>query len=545
MPGLLERALHRRISVEPPRFQGGAEEDEGVTADERAELVGEIERLVFRRTILDEAAPPAKSGRKSGAQLPVVVNIATVLLLAGGILVSLRAVTISQAGGTRPDTAYTTTEGLVVQQVQKQASRELSAREQQIATIQGELARLTQAGHSSGPQAAAAADARRIQLEAELAKLRSQADVQLASLSQTRQQQSFLVSQLRSIYQNVGSRFAASDFSGALSGVTAADQLLAGAQASQAEASSLATAAPALLAGDEVLRTAIEYGQSAFTAAGPSQDLARKVTEIDQLVRQGDARFASGDLGGASTLYTQAISVFGSIDRAHTRLEAILKSRQEAEVGGLSAQIKSLQQSVADLQAQVAEQNRTLTSQREQISAQAARIASQETTLAEAEQLIQGQKLQLKKRTDELAAVVASLKEGLNSLKAGIAATSGQGDAPTTAELTDLLNTKVTLREAVDSSAVRAEYPSLHGKLDSFFRRYGEVYRNEGAAAALGTLSSALNTILTSLQAALPAASLPEQSRAALSAAHDSAGAVTFYLSSIDGILAAMLPQPN
>ena len=545
MPGLLERAIYRRISPAQPRVERGPVEDEGVSADERAELVGEIERLISRRNILDETASPPRSGRKSGALLPAVVNIAAAMLLAGGIFVSLRPAATSQSGGTRRAITYTTAEGLVVQQVQKQANRELSAREQQIATIQGELARLSQAAHSRDPQAAAASDARRVQLEAELAKLRSQAAVQLAGLSQTRQQQSFLVSQLRSIYQNIGSRFAATDFSGALSGVAAADQLLTGAQASPGEDRSLAMIAPALLAGDEVLRAAIQYGQSTFAAAGSSQELARKVTQIDQLVRQGDAQFAAGDLGEASALYTQAIAVFASVDRAHGRLEAMLKSRQEAEVGHLAAQIKALQETVTGLQVLVGEQKQTLASQREQIAAQAARIASQDAALAQQEQLIQGQKQELKKRTDELAAVIASLKEGLSSLKAGVAATSGQGNPPTTSELTDLLNTKVTLREAVDSSAVRAKYPDLHGKLDSFFRQYGEVYRNEGAAAALATLSSALNTILTSLEAALPTAPNLKQSMPALSSAPDSTIAVDRYLSRLDGILAAILPEPN
>jgi len=546
MPGLLERArgMHR------PRAASFAVDDGGVSVEERSELLEEIDRLFASRKVIDDGTMVAKARRRSGAGLPIAVNIAAVVVLAGGIIASLYLFTPSTAQGVAQDGGYRTAEGLIVQQVRRQATQALSARQRQIAGIQAELDRLKGSRESSNPKLAAASDARRTQLEAELAQLRSEADsrlaqarseadARLASFAAARRQESFLIDQLQAIYQNVGSRLSSNDFAGAVSGVSAADRLLADARAAEGAAGDIARIAPALLAGDEVLRAAIRYDQAALASAGSAQPLTGKVAEIDRLVRQADAKYASGDVQGAAALYGEAVTSLSSVAHAYDRLEAIRKGPRDKELGQLGARIRDLERTVSELQARVIEQDRTLAQYRDRFDSQAATIGDQA-------RLIERQKLAMKRSSDQLAAVIRSVQNGIASLDTSVAAASASGRAATTSEMVDLLRTKITLREAVDSKAVRQRYPELYDKLDPFFREYGEVYRRQGSDAALAGISSALKAVITSLDVALPGAPTAFQGEST-----DSYGppardeAVAAYLARLNGILGGLLPPEN
>ncbi len=550
MPGLLERAR----GIRRPRVASSAVDDGGVSLEERSELLEEIDRLFASRRVIDDGTMFAKAGRRSGAGLPITVNIAAVVVLAGGIIASLYLFTPSTAQGGTQDSGYRTAEGLIVQQVRRQATQALSARQRQIAAIQAELDRLQGSQDSSNPKLAAASDARRTQLEAELAQLRSEADgrlaqvrseadARLASFAAARRQESFLIGQLQAIFQNVGSRLSSNDFASALSGVSAADRLLADARAAEGAAGDIARIAPALLAGDEVLRAAIRYDQaalaSAAAAAGSAQPLTGRVAEIDRLVRQADAKYASGDVQGAAALYSEAVTSLSSVAHAYDRLEAIRKGPRDKELGQLAARIRDLERTVSELQARVIEQDRTLAQYRDRFDSQAATIADQA-------RFIERQKLAMKRSSDQLAAVIRSVQNGIASLNTSVATASASGRATTTSEMVDLLRTKVTLREAVDSKAVRQRYPELYDKLDPFFREYGHVYRREGSDAALAGISSALKAVITSLDVALPGTPTAFQGEST-----DSYGppardeAIAAYLARLNGILGGLLPPEN
>ena len=483
MHGLLERALHLNPSSNAWPHSGtpsdGTNGEDGISAAERGELAAEIDRLFTDRSLIREAAGPSDAKRRSGVALPIAVNLIAALIIAAGILVSHNLLAFVAPATKAAAGSFTTTEGLLVQRVREQASAQLSARQQQIAAIERELAGLKSGSPSLGASQLGAAQTRERTLERELASLQSNASSRLADLATAREHDLFLIRQLRSIYQDVQSQISANRLGAALNGVAAADRIVA--MAGQGEDKEMAALLPGLQAGNEVLRVAIVYGQSVLRTAGSSQELAARVADLER--------------------------------------------------------------TIATLRSSLNEQSQTIERYR-------VRLNSQNATSAEQARLIAEQSRELRKRADQLAAVVGSLQRGVHDLRTHLDAPAG-GESPSArqAGIVDLLGTKVTLREAVSSEAVRSKYPGLSANLDSFFKQYGDVYAREGRLSALKEVAAVFGAAVAALEQqtavgkpspAADAAGLP--SRGVLTASDEP---VSAYLAKLDNLLAAMLRRLN
>ncbi len=553
MAGLLERA---RVIVQkkgggPPisaARDGHESDDSGISSDERRELLEQIDRL-FRETRPIETRPRQKM--RGGAAFPLYVNVIAVVILAGAIL-AVGQLTNRGLGQTESGSGnFLTTEGLVVQRVKQQAAAELGASQTRIAEIKRELENLrSSAGSGAGGAVSAASTERQQQLEAELAKLQSSTTDKLASLAAQQQQQAFLIRQLRAIYQNIGSDVSGGNVSGALAGVASADQLLNEKVSSGGE---IASIAPALAAGNAVLRAALLYGQSAESAlqAASKSDLSAKMAAVEQLVQQGDARYSAGNLTDAHEYYTKAIDTLDSVSRAYARLNEMATASNQEQIKQLVAQIDRLKGDVAGLQATISQQQATIAEQRTQIGSDKALIAkqqgeigSQKTLIAEQERKLAEARVAVQKRTEELSTVVQAMQRS-------VAPDSGSASQLDPSETVNLLKTKVEIRSLVETPEARKAYPLLSSQIDAFFKKYADIFARQGREAALNQVASALNDVIVSLNLKLqenstsplasPTGMLEQQSAGSVSRADP----ISSYLGEIDGTLQGLLYRSN
>ncbi len=173
------------------------------------------------------------------------MNVIALVVLATGVLSFRYVLDALNTGNKQSASTYTTSEGLVVQAVRRQAETALNERDARIAAIQRELDLLRRAPSGTASQSAAT-DAREQQLRKELGTLQSEAAGRLSVLSSQQREDSFLLRQLRSLYQNVHQDISANNVQSALEGVSAADRLLT--DATQSVSERLAGLIPAMQA---------------------------------------------------------------------------------------------------------------------------------------------------------------------------------------------------------------------------------------------------------------------------------------------------------
>ncbi len=493
MSGLLERAQTLVLkkgggrALSPPPDET---EESGITPDERRELVAQIESLFTEHRPIENL----KIGRRrGGVAFPLYVNLAAAVVLVAAVFV-VNYLPGRLTGEQRSESGnYLTTEGLVVQRVKQQAEAQLSASQQRIAEIKRELATLQRSSAAdSGAVADAAARARQQKLEAELANLQSSTNTtntRLANLQAQQMQQTFLIRQLQSLYQNVGSDVSAGNIDGALSGISSAEQLL---KEKSTTGSEVASVAPALYAGNAVLRAALEFGQTAMKAAAAS-DLTAKMAAIEHSVSQGDASYSAGDLNQARADYTKAIETLNGVSHAYARLDAMTAAEVKRRVDGLTAEINQLKADVVKMQTRVTQQAAELGKQQETMANQQAQIGKQQVLISEQASTIAQEKLSVQKKTEELSAVVLGVQRSLNQSGPS---KNGQLDSK---EMLDLLKTKVELRSLADTPEARKAYPDLASQVDGFFKKYADTYSRQGQSAAMNQVASALNDIILSL----------------------------------------------
>lgn len=547
MPGLLERA--KVVVLKKGGARGAPSspdetpiDDSGISPDERSELLFQIEGLFTGRRPI---AIAEQRKARSGARFPLFVNLIAIAILAGAVFATARYSNNALRGSTSGDANYLTTEGLVVQRVKQQAAEQVGATEARIAAIKKELD-LLRSGSSA--RSGASTTAREKQLANELTTLQSSTNNRLAALQSQQQQQLFFVRQLQAIYQNVGTQVTTGNVARALDGVDSADKLLR--EKALGTGGELAAIAPALTAGNSVLRAALMYGQSAAEAmrAASSSDTASKIAAISELVRQGDERYAAGDLAQAQTDYTKAIETLSGVSKAYNRLTEMSTAASSRQTGKLTDQIDRLEKHVAELQttvnrqsATIAQQRSTIGSQRSALDQEQRQASQRDALLAAQRRQIEDEKVALQKRTEELSSVVSAVQRSVQP-SGGSGGSDGQPDS---SELVKLLKTKVEIRSLAERPEARRAYPGLSRYLDTFFQKYAEVYAHQGSAAALNQVASALNDVIVTLNLKLQANGIAPRSSptGTLDRSSGSVSAtdpVTSYLGLINGALAGV-----
>jgi hypothetical protein len=138
MLGLLEKARNLRQNREEFVF----DPDSGISRDEQREIRQEIERVATKSRIAVTPEMFVVKAAKRGVLFPIVVNAATLVVLAAGLALFYFLFQRGETQASREDTASITAEGKLLQEVKKESEAKLQEKNQQINQIQGQLADL-------------------------------------------------------------------------------------------------------------------------------------------------------------------------------------------------------------------------------------------------------------------------------------------------------------------------------------------------------------------------------------------------------------------
>lgn len=141
MSGLYHRALALLKIEKPPEPEGEFtfEEDSAISREDQKEILSEIEKVAAGSRITITPEIFTISALKRGIFFPLMVNIFSILLLAGGLTALYllfqrgKSVIMEQA------TAITTAEGKLIQELKKESEAKLLAKNKEIANIQNHL----------------------------------------------------------------------------------------------------------------------------------------------------------------------------------------------------------------------------------------------------------------------------------------------------------------------------------------------------------------------------------------------------------------------
>ncbi len=168
--------------------------------------------------------------------------------------------------------------------------------------------------------------------------------------------------------------------------------------------------------------------------------------------------------------------------------------RLTAQVGALTRTIEELRSSIARQNAEMAASQRDAAESRNTINQQADRLSNQSAQIERLRKELAAQKNLVEAQSQQLGRLLDAARQGLRDLEADTKAMTGPKDEGNGAVL-DLLNTKVIIREAAETEAVKQQFPGLANKLTSFFEDYGRYFSEQGRRAALTRVNATLQRL--------------------------------------------------
>jgi chromosome segregation ATPase len=117
-------------------------EDAEISEEDRNEILAQIETVVEKNQIPVTDELFKLHPKRKGALFPILLNIVTFLLVAGGVLFMFRFFQARQELLSVETRAYLSTEGKLIEELKKESEEAIAAKEQEISKIQNELAEL-------------------------------------------------------------------------------------------------------------------------------------------------------------------------------------------------------------------------------------------------------------------------------------------------------------------------------------------------------------------------------------------------------------------
>jgi chromosome segregation ATPase len=334
----------------------------GISEPEQREILAGIENITAANQLALAEEKPEFRVKRGGGAFPLIVNIAALLLLAGGVFLLYVFHNKDEAQIMQGRTVYNSAERVLIQEIRRETARELEEKEREISLIISKLTGVDaelQELYSNNQEL----NAEQHTVELNLQRLREEYRSNLGSL-QTERSRILEASRAReaSLRAQLEAR---------IGGLTAAaEQSSADLAAARAEFERLA--------GDQERAEAIEA------------QLGAHFTQAAAQIRAGNFDSAAHTF----TLMREFLNTpaFQSIRSIQMRKEWYLASIDAIEAlaslqtGGApvtdTGELDELAQTVADLQTQNADLNRTLTAYTSQGSALNRRITEFETTIS-------------------------------------------------------------------------------------------------------------------------------------------------------------------
>ncbi len=322
----------------------------------------------------------------------------------------------------------------------------------------------------------------------------------LARLNEQRQQEQQVSDQLLSFYERLRANLAEPDYVEALRTLDAFETFLAREPAASLPA--MKRRRPLEQFVIDSFRALIDRERSSGRQTTDSLlASAEALASVQQTVSLAERALQAGQQEEARSLYLAALGRIPELQRSHAAVsrmdqESWLAERRvlEARIGSLQAasvppdpelarREEQLRTQVASLRAELARTQEESAQKERQLMAAAAEL-QQELQQARSERLALGSALDQKRQR---------LLERLQSLRSRYGqSTARPAGAATTPEqrLTDLLSTKLLLKEMLVSEPVRASYPDLYEKTEKFLQAFGEALQKEGQLEVLRDLDT-------------------------------------------------------
>ena len=171
MLGLLEKARQLRTTLglgTDGREEFAFDPDSGISREEQQEIRLEIEKVAGKSRMLVTPEMFAVKAVKRGVLFPIIVNVAALVVLAGGLAVLYFLFQRGETQASREDTTTITAEGKLLEEVKKESEAKLQEKNQQINQIQDRLAEIDKQRQELQSNMDAKVQAREAQLRASL-----------------------------------------------------------------------------------------------------------------------------------------------------------------------------------------------------------------------------------------------------------------------------------------------------------------------------------------------------------------------------------------
>jgi hypothetical protein len=440
---------------------------ESISPEERAEIQAHIDTLFTeQRSNLTEWSEDYRNAKR-GTLLPVSVNVFGLFVVVVGTVLLFSQFSRAEASITAPAAAAISTETAILSSVRESARQQLAEREAEIARIRAELQNARSSGGTTGSSPAID------ELEAALAALLAQQEASraLTDASERDAEAAFFSQQLRRVYAEAGDALELGDTERALARLEDADNVVAQMEDQGGFTSEMAAVARA---SNSTIRTAARFLRLEESQAAPEPAPGPDVLEtITSLVEQADSRWGSGDTAGAERLYRAALGEIEAVEAAYSRLEELDQADAEDVTGELSNRVRQLEAQVRNARETVAEL-RSSTEERQ------VRVAAERRIIEEQLEVILA-------RVEEAAA---------ERIPASIESTGNLDREP---EVIDLLESKLALREVLESPTVESDYPEAQEDFEAYVQNYGRERYLMGWRDAIDESIEGIDSLLLSL----------------------------------------------
>jgi hypothetical protein len=542
--------------------------ESGISAEEREEILSQLREIEQQGPGIGGDERAAYRARKTGVLLPVLVNVAAVLVMAAAAVLVPLYFKVNESSREARAAATLAGESTLVGTLQAESAKEiqlasdqvaaavkerdtlkagldaqLAARQQELraamdADLAAEKARLLAAGAtaaSASAQVKALEDKKLAEMNSTLAALQAQQKAQvdsrdaaivalqaesrarkdlqdqLAALRDKARTEQLVLDQITGSYRAVAAAFGAGRTQEAIGSLDAlAAYLESPGIASLQMVKDRQSVDTFLIAS---LKAAANPSAAAAVSTAQAEDAARAAgkaeAEIEAKKAAADAAAAADRAARPLFDKAEAAAKRGAHSDAFTAYSSLIVSYPTSfyvkrSLAGMDIALAALLKAKSD-------ETAAATRQAEQAAATAARQAEQ--AAASAKQLEQA--AALARQADQAAAAAAQKQEAertaardkLRAMSDSLTAAAKKSAAASGAaqeELIALLQVKVQVRQVLLSDSVKAQYPDLSAKLDRFLDLTSTVRQGEGRAAAMKDAAA----IVDSLRGVQPAPDL-------------------------------------
>ena len=186
--------------VRPDEYETEEEEELQVSADERKKILAEIDQTMARDQVGISGDGGDLSSERNGAILPIVVNLLSVFLIAGGFFAALYYFDKKEEGIVSPRTSLISAEGQLLRTLQRETEQQLTQKNSEISDIQRQLAQIISERQNLQKNIETTLNSREQEIRADLAR---QTQEERARLADTGLSEEDLSRQLQEFEKNL------------------------------------------------------------------------------------------------------------------------------------------------------------------------------------------------------------------------------------------------------------------------------------------------------------------------------------------------------